>query len=131
MFFWLGGIGSVIAFVSGMKARKLIAESEGELTGNTRVWICILGGPAGTLVWLPIRGIALVNQFGGTFVGGFAACRPDLYAAGRSPGGKIVSPEPPGVDHTLFHPPYGPPRNPFNGCANLTQHQLAPETHME
>jgi hypothetical protein len=61
--FWLGGIGSIIALVSGIRARRMIAASDGGLIGNGRALACILIGAAGMLIWLPILVIGLVNQF--------------------------------------------------------------------
>ena len=61
--FWLAGIGSIIALVSGIRARRMIAASKGELVGNGRALACILAGAAGMLIWLPILFIGFVNQF--------------------------------------------------------------------
>lgn len=60
--FWLGGIGSIIALISGIRARRIIAASDGELIGNGRALACILVGAAGMLIWLPILFIGLINQ---------------------------------------------------------------------
>jgi len=60
--FWLAGIGSIIAPVSGFRARRTIAASGGELIGSGRALACILVGAAGVLIWVPILIIAIVNQ---------------------------------------------------------------------
>jgi hypothetical protein len=60
--FWLAGIGSIIALVSGIRARRMIAASGGELVGNGRALACILAGAAGVIIWLPILLIGFLNQ---------------------------------------------------------------------
>jgi hypothetical protein len=50
---WLGGIGSVIALVSGLQARKIINNSNGEIAGIKMAWWCILVGLI-ELVVLPL-----------------------------------------------------------------------------
>lgn len=44
---WLAGIGSFIAFRSGLRARRLIASSRGSLQGIGRAWWCLIVGAAG------------------------------------------------------------------------------------
>jgi len=63
---WLGGIGSLIAVVSGIKARKLINQSDGKLSGMGRVWWCLILGGIGILIWLPIVVIILINLSAGS-----------------------------------------------------------------
>ena len=60
---WLAGIGSVIAFVSGLKAKQLIDRSDGELDGMGRAWFCIVLGAVGMGVWIPVLAVSLMNQF--------------------------------------------------------------------
>jgi hypothetical protein len=48
---WLAGVGSFIAFRNGLKARKLIQQSGGRYKGNVRVWVCLIVGGFGLLVW--------------------------------------------------------------------------------
>jgi NADH:ubiquinone oxidoreductase subunit 5 (subunit L)/multisubunit Na+/H+ antiporter MnhA subunit len=50
---WMGGIGSVIAFLCGMKARKIIRESNGVIHGMRLAWWCIISGGLG-MVGLPL-----------------------------------------------------------------------------
>jgi hypothetical protein len=50
---WLGGIGSLIAFISGLRARKIINRSNGEIGGIKMAWWCIIVGAFGTII-LPI-----------------------------------------------------------------------------
>ena len=59
---WLAGIGSLIAFVSAMKAKKMINDSNDELNGAGRVWWCLIVGGFGILFWVPIVLIGIVNQ---------------------------------------------------------------------
>jgi hypothetical protein len=59
---WIGGIGSFIAFISGLKARKIINQSNGELAGLKMAWWCIIVGGVGTIV-APLTIISVVmNQ---------------------------------------------------------------------
>ena len=37
---WLGGIGSLIAFIKGWRAMKIIRQSNGELAGTAMAWWC-------------------------------------------------------------------------------------------
>jgi hypothetical protein len=60
---WLAGIGSIIAFISGIKARKLIKEADDKLSGTVRVWWCLIVGALGVLFWVPIIVIGILNQF--------------------------------------------------------------------
>lgn len=46
---WIWGIGSLIAFVCGIKARKAIIASNGNCQGTIRVWWCLLVGGFGVL----------------------------------------------------------------------------------
>jgi uncharacterized membrane protein len=46
----IGGLGSLIAFISGLKARKLIRQSHGELVGIRMAWWCILVGAIGMIL---------------------------------------------------------------------------------
>jgi hypothetical protein len=60
---WLAGIGSVIALIKGLKARKAIAQSEGALVGTGRAWWCIIAGGLGFAFWLPVIVAGIRNQF--------------------------------------------------------------------
>lgn len=46
---WLGGIGSLIAFISGLQARRLINKSNGEIGGIKMAWWCIIAGLVGMI----------------------------------------------------------------------------------
>jgi hypothetical protein len=59
---WLAGIGSLIAIMSGLKARRLILHSNGALLGMGRVWWCIVFGSLGMAIWLPIVVIGIINN---------------------------------------------------------------------
>lgn len=60
--FWLMGIGSAIAVVTGLKARRLIQESEGAVAGMGRVWWCLIVGALGLILWMPVVIIGIVNN---------------------------------------------------------------------
>ncbi len=47
--FWLMGVGSAISVMEGIKAKKLISQSDGKLKGMGRVWWCFIVGGAGLL----------------------------------------------------------------------------------
>ncbi len=51
---WLGGIGSLIAFISGLKARKISNRSKGEIGGIKLAWWCIIVGALGMIFLPPI-----------------------------------------------------------------------------
>lgn len=59
---WLFGFGSLIAVISGIKAKKIIKESNGELFGSGRVWWCLIVGSFGVLLWFPIVLVGIINQ---------------------------------------------------------------------
>jgi hypothetical protein len=60
---WLVGIGSLIAVVQALKARRLIRESNGKLNGNGKVWWCLILGGLGLLFWIPMIGGLVVSSF--------------------------------------------------------------------
>jgi len=62
-FFWLGGVGSVIAVALGIKAKRLIEASDGEVVGDARARGCILAGMAGILIWIVVIALMLVEHF--------------------------------------------------------------------
>ena len=47
---WLAGLGSLIAFISGLHARKLITDSNGSVSGIGMSWWCIIVGAAGMVI---------------------------------------------------------------------------------
>jgi len=49
--FWLMGVGSLIAVIQAMKARKIIRRSNGEIRGSGKVMWCFIVGGAGLLFW--------------------------------------------------------------------------------
>lgn len=49
----LAGIGSLIAFIFGIRARKIINQSNGEITGLKMAWWCIIVGALGMII-LPL-----------------------------------------------------------------------------
>jgi hypothetical protein len=44
LIFWLFGIGSLVAVFNGLKARKLVALSNGRIQGIVGAWVCIIIG---------------------------------------------------------------------------------------
>lgn len=59
---WLMGIGSAIAVRSGIKARRLIRESGGIVTGMGRVRWCLIVGSFGLIIWIPVVIVGIVNN---------------------------------------------------------------------
>jgi len=49
----IGGIGSLVAFIYGLRARKLIKTADYNLHGNSMAWWCIIAGALGTII-LPL-----------------------------------------------------------------------------
>jgi hypothetical protein len=64
-FLWLAGIGSIIAILSGLKAKKLIAQLGPEASGMRRVSWCLTVGGLGLLVWGPIIIMSIINNLAG------------------------------------------------------------------
>jgi hypothetical protein len=58
---WLAGIGSLIAIILGVKANKIIRESNGDILGSGRVWWCLIAGGLGMLFWIPVVIIGVIN----------------------------------------------------------------------
>jgi hypothetical protein len=56
---WMMGLGSLYAFVCGLRAKSIIKASGGELVGTKRANWCIIVGGIGMAAWLPIL-IAIV-----------------------------------------------------------------------
>lgn len=57
----VGGITSVVAIVIGLKARRIIKASNGELVGLDMAWWCILIGALGLLL-LPLMLYTLLKR---------------------------------------------------------------------
>ncbi|MEK7723318.1 MAG: hypothetical protein AAB336_03140 [Acidobacteriota bacterium] len=51
---WLAGIGSLMALILGLRARKIIIESANEIGGIKMAWWCIIVGGLGVIIWLYI-----------------------------------------------------------------------------
>ena len=49
----IGGIGSLVAFIIGLKAKRIIQQSNGRLTGIKMAWWCIITGALGMMILLP------------------------------------------------------------------------------
>lgn len=50
---WCMGLGSLGAFLSGLRAWWIIRRSKGQLVGMGRVWWCLTLGALGMAFWLP------------------------------------------------------------------------------
>jgi hypothetical protein len=59
---WLGGIGSFLALLSGLKARKIINQSDGKIAGIRMAWWCIIVGALGTILMPPLLILTVINQ---------------------------------------------------------------------
>lgn len=59
---WLVGLGSLYAFIQGLRTRKAIVRSEGQLVGTGRAWWCIIVGGLGFLWWFPIVAAGIRNH---------------------------------------------------------------------
>jgi hypothetical protein len=55
----LGGVGSLVAFVIGWRARSRIKNSDHELAGLRLAWWCIIAGAAQTII-VPLAIISIV-----------------------------------------------------------------------
>ena len=58
----VGGLGSLAALVIGLRARRTIRESGGEVSGMRMAWWCIVVGAVGTatlpyLTWLAFKAL--------------------------------------------------------------------------
>lgn len=60
--FWLLGIGSLIAIKAAVKARRIIVQSDGEITGMGKVWWCLIVGGIGLSFWLFVFLKVIINQ---------------------------------------------------------------------
>jgi hypothetical protein len=49
--FWLMGAGSLIAIIQGIKALRIIRQSNGQIMGTGKVWWCFVVGGIGLLFW--------------------------------------------------------------------------------
>ena len=59
---WIMGFGSLYAFVSGVRARRMIRESGGALSGSGRTWWCLIVGGIGMAIWFPIILVGILNN---------------------------------------------------------------------
>ncbi len=48
---WLAGLGSLIALISGLQAKKIINQSNGEIVGAKMAWWCIIVGTIGLIAF--------------------------------------------------------------------------------
>ena len=61
-FFWLAGFGSLYAVILARKAKRIINENRGEITGIGKVWFCYILGSIGMLIWFPIFITMILNN---------------------------------------------------------------------
>jgi hypothetical protein len=59
---WIGGIGSLIALIIGLRALIIIRQSQGKLTGVVMAWWCIIMGALGTVA-LPLLIFLTLRQY--------------------------------------------------------------------
>ena len=62
---WLMGIGSAIAVISGLKAKRLIQGSGGTVTGIGRAWWCLIVGGLGIVIWGIVVIVGISNNLRG------------------------------------------------------------------
>lgn len=60
--FWLLGFGSFVAIKNGLKARKIINDSNGAIQSDGRVWWCLIVGGLGISFWLFVLIMAFLNN---------------------------------------------------------------------
>jgi hypothetical protein len=58
---WLFGIGSLIAFRNGLKAKKIINKNP-KLSGKSGAWWCLIVGSIGILLLIPILILTIINN---------------------------------------------------------------------
>jgi len=58
---WLMGIGSAISIVQALRAKKIIDASDGEISGDGRIWWCFIVGGLGILFWGFVAIMVIVN----------------------------------------------------------------------
>jgi len=56
------GFGSLYAFISGVRARRMIRESGGALVGSGKTWWCLVAGGIGMAIWFPIILVGILNN---------------------------------------------------------------------
>jgi|GraSoiStandDraft_41_1057321.scaffolds.fasta_scaffold2224556_1 hypothetical protein len=59
---WMMGIGSLYAFLCGLRARSIIKASGGQLVGMGRAKWCIIVGGIGIAVWLPVLAVVVMRR---------------------------------------------------------------------
>jgi hypothetical protein len=52
LIFWLFGIGSLVAVLNGLKARKLVLRSNGRIQGIVGAWVCVIIGLIQVGIWI-------------------------------------------------------------------------------
>jgi hypothetical protein len=58
----VGGIASLVAFIIGLRARKIIKQNDGQIAGIKMAWWCIIAGALGTLALPPTLIFLIIEQ---------------------------------------------------------------------
>ena len=58
----IGGLGSLVALILGVKANRIIRQSNGRLSGGLLAWWCILAGAVGTMLLAPTNLMLVIKQ---------------------------------------------------------------------
>jgi hypothetical protein len=58
----IGGLGSLIALVIGLRASRIIRQSNGRIGGGFMAWWCILAGALGTFILPPLTIAGILKQ---------------------------------------------------------------------
>ncbi len=56
------GVGSLIAVILGLKANRIIRESDGIIAQSPLTWWCIVVGALGAAIFLPLTLIMMLGQ---------------------------------------------------------------------
>ena len=56
------GVGSLVAFILGWRAARIIKASNGRITGGWMAWWCILAGALGALIITPLTIAEILRQ---------------------------------------------------------------------
>ena len=59
--FWLMGVGSLIAVIQAVRARRIIQQSNGEIQGMGKVLWCFIVGGIGLLFWGYVLLMLVIN----------------------------------------------------------------------
>jgi hypothetical protein len=57
---WGFGLASIVGILYAIKAKRLIDQSGGDLTGRVRVWLCLILGVVGVLIAALAFGLLII-----------------------------------------------------------------------